>query len=37
MKDVGVMKDEEVKFEDIGASHTPGGVRQPVDLCMVVY
>ena len=32
MKDVGVMKDEELKLEEIEVSHTLGGVRQPMDL-----
>jgi hypothetical protein len=33
---VGVMKDEELKLEKIEASHTLGGVSQPMDLCPCV-
>ncbi len=36
MKDVGVMKDEEIKIEEIEVSNTLGGVRYPMDLCACV-
>ena len=36
MKDVGVMKDEELHLEEIEASLTLGGVRLPMDLCACV-
>ena len=39
VKDVGVMKDEELKLEEIEASHTLGGVWWQMDLyaCVSEY